>query len=61
MTILATHFGIVLGSWRLRIRIDIDEPREAELRDEPAPAPGHPAHACTAHATAPHVSTWGRG
>ena len=28
MTILATHFAIVLGAWRLRIRIDIDEPRE---------------------------------
>ncbi len=28
MTILATHFAIVLGAWRLRIRIDIDEPRD---------------------------------
>ncbi len=28
MTIMATHFAIVLGAWRLRIRIDIDEPRE---------------------------------
>jgi|GEM_PF-4650090 hypothetical protein len=27
MTILATHFAIVLGAWRLRVRIDIDEPR----------------------------------
>jgi hypothetical protein len=32
MTILATHFSLVLGAWRLRVRIDIDEPR-----DEPAP------------------------
>ncbi len=28
MTILATHFALVLGSWRLRVRIDIDEPRD---------------------------------
>jgi hypothetical protein len=32
MTIMATHFSLVLGAWRLRVRIDIDEPR-----DEPAP------------------------
>jgi hypothetical protein len=36
MTIMATHFAIVLGAWRLRIRIDLDEPRDAELADEPA-------------------------
>ena len=28
MTIMATHFAIVLGTWRLRVRIDLDEPRE---------------------------------
>jgi hypothetical protein len=28
MTIMATHFAIVLGAWRLRVRIDLDEPRE---------------------------------
>ena len=28
MTILATHFALVLGAWRVRVRIDIDEPRE---------------------------------
>lgn len=37
MTILATHFSLVLGAWRLRVRIDIDEPRDeragAERRD----------------------------
>ena len=33
MTILATHFAIVLGAWRLRIRIDIDEPRAADVDD----------------------------
>jgi hypothetical protein len=27
VTIMATHFALVLGAWRLRIRIDIDEPR----------------------------------
>jgi|GEM_PF-2435175 len=40
MTILATHFAIVLGAWRLRVRIDLDEPRESQLGDEddrPAP------------------------
>jgi hypothetical protein len=38
MTILATHFSIVLGAWRLRIRIDVDEPREADLSGERAAA-----------------------
>ena len=33
MTILATHFAIVLGAWRLRIRIDIDEPRASDVDD----------------------------
>ena len=38
MTILATHFSLVLGAWRLRVRIDIDEPRHAAdpCADEPA-------------------------
>lgn len=27
MTIMATHFALVLGAWRLRVRIDLDEPR----------------------------------
>ena len=60
MTIMATHFAIVLGAWRLRIRVDIDEPREAELQDERVPATAHgPAPAATAQA-ATHA-TWGRG
>lgn len=56
MTIMATHFAIVLGAWRLRIRIDIDEPRESELRDvEPAPPP-------TASAPSyPQIAARGRG
>jgi hypothetical protein len=36
MTIMATHFAIVLGAWRLRVRIDLDEPRESEQKDERA-------------------------
>ena len=31
MTIMATQFALVLGAWRLRIRIDIDEPREVRV------------------------------
>jgi hypothetical protein len=46
MTIMATHFAIVLGAWRLRIRIDLDEPRSdfvdsgtaADDRAQTAPA-----------------------
>jgi hypothetical protein len=44
MTIMATHFAIVLGAWRLRVRIDLDEPRKdacdagtlADDRSQPA-------------------------
>jgi hypothetical protein len=58
MTIMATHFAIVLGAWRLRVRIDIDEPREHELRDEqPPPA----AQAPPAAEYPPHVAARGRG
>jgi hypothetical protein len=38
MTIMATHFSLVLGAWRLRVRIDLDEPRESELREGETPA-----------------------
>jgi hypothetical protein len=31
MTIMATQFALVLGAWRLRIRIDIDEPRDVSF------------------------------
>ncbi len=31
MTIIATQFALVLGAWRLRIRIDIDEPRDVSV------------------------------
>ena len=60
MTIMATHFAIVLGAWRLRIRIDIDEPREAELHDERVPAAAYCA-ASAAHGAPPQAATWGRG
>ena len=64
MTIMAAHFGITLGVWRLRLRIDIDEPRESELRDDAAPhtaAPAaEPAPADTPLAP-PRGATWGRG
>ncbi len=41
MTILATHFSLVLGAWRLRVRIDVDEPKEEcePCADERARAP----------------------
>jgi hypothetical protein len=57
MTIMATHFAIVLGAWRLRVRIDIDEPRESELSETRAQAqPSAPPVAETLR-----VPTWGRG
>ncbi|HTD33266.1 MAG TPA: hypothetical protein VK665_06380 [Candidatus Elarobacter sp.] len=62
MTIMAAHFGITLGVWRLRLRIDIDEPRESELAEQPqqpraaAPEAGSAAYVAPAHGT-----TWGRG
>jgi hypothetical protein len=57
MTIMATHFALVLGAWRLRVRIDIDEPRECELRDEAPPQASAPA----THPAFPQIATWGRG
>jgi hypothetical protein len=57
MTIMATHFAVVLGAWRLRVRIDIDEPRESELR-EPSAQPA-PARQPEASETL-RVPTWGR-
>ena len=59
MTIMATHFAIVLGAWRLRVRIDLDEPRESELKD--APAPQQQAAAPATHPVYPQIATWGRG
>ncbi|MEA2719100.1 MAG: hypothetical protein QOJ39_964 [Candidatus Eremiobacteraeota bacterium] len=62
MTIVATHFSIVLGAWRLRIRLDIDEPRESELNGERATAAAYGPDACdAAQAVPPHVTSWGRG
>ncbi len=59
MTILATHFSIVLGAWRLRIRVDIDEPRASEI-DEPVRAVAQPPGGWT-HGPEPHVTARGRG
>ena len=53
MIIFATHFAIVLGAWRLRVRIDLDEPRDADERDEREAAP----RAC---ATASNPASCGR-
>lgn len=39
MTIMATHFAVVLGAWRLRVRIDIDEPSERQLHGGADDAP----------------------
>jgi hypothetical protein len=62
MTIVATHFAVVLGAWRLRIRVDIDEPREAELRDETAPAAASAFRAVPPSSYAPPgAAPWGRG
>ena len=64
MTIMATHLAIVLGAWRLRIRIDIDEPREAELREADSsavaatPPAGQPE---VVDAQIPRYAPWGRG
>ncbi len=44
MTILATHFSLVLGAWRLRVRVDIDEPRDEPLAAR-APEPAAPEQA----------------
>jgi hypothetical protein len=43
MTIMATHFAIVLGAWRLRVRIDLDEPRESEHAEAAPEAPSRAA------------------
>ena len=62
MTIVATHFSIVLGAWRLRIRLDIDEPREAELNGDGVPAASDGSRTYdAAQAYPPHVASWGRG
>jgi hypothetical protein len=63
MTIMAAHFGITLGIWRLRLRIDIDEPRESELReDQPQqPRAAAPEAGAAAYVAPAHGTTWGRG
>ncbi|HZO95616.1 MAG TPA: hypothetical protein VFB22_17840 [Candidatus Baltobacteraceae bacterium] len=59
MTILATHFAIVLGAWRLRVRIDLDEPRDAELRAEHGSEPDAAAQTMSPRAAAPGATMRG--
>jgi len=55
MTIMATHFAIVLGAWRLRVRIDLDEPR-ADAVDSGTLADDRPATANARERTRPAMS-----
>ena len=47
MTFLATHFSLVLGAWRFRVRIDIDEPHEDAIAE-----PASQRHRSAEHAAA---------
>jgi len=58
MTIFASHFSLVLGAWRLRVRIDLDEPRESELRAADAPAAQRPASSADAAGVAAGHPDW---
>lgn len=61
MTILATHFSVVLGAWRIRLRLDIDEPREDALDDATPTAPIPAAAERSAGRASDRVAPWGRG
>ena len=61
MTILATHVAIVLGAWRLRIRIDIDEPRAADLEGALSGAAGRNEAPGPAPRDEPRFAARGRG
>ena len=55
MRILATHFSLVLGAWRLRVRIDIDEPRdEREERERLPPRDDWPLAPSVGYTTRGH-------
>jgi len=56
MTIMATHFAIVLGAWRLRIRIDLDEPREEAFDAGTAADDRAPATSAARNGTRPRAS-----
>jgi hypothetical protein len=62
MTIMATHFAIVLGAWRLRVRIDLDEPREDHACASGTLADDHAHARSEAHArtrpTVPSSPRW---
>ena len=61
MTILATHFSLVLGAWRLRVRIDVDEPREADLDEGPTPRRRADESAAVPQRDLPTFAPRGRG
>jgi hypothetical protein len=61
MTILATHFSLVLGAWRLRVRIDLDEPREAEIDGSAAPRRHADESAAVPQRDLPTFAPRGRG
>jgi hypothetical protein len=61
MTILATHFSLVLGAWRLRVRIDLDEPREADVDESSTPRQHADERANAAQRDLPSFAPWGRG
>lgn len=61
MTIFATNFGLVLGAWRLRIRIDLDEPRESELEEPAAVRDRRPAAEPAARRELPSFTPRGFG
>jgi hypothetical protein len=61
MTILATHFCLVLGAWRLRVRIDLDEPREADLDERATSQRRAGERATAAQRDLPTFAPRGRG
>ena len=61
MTIFASHFALVLGAWRLRIRIDLDEPRASELDEYATVAARSPEASQRATHEFPSYAPRGRG
>jgi hypothetical protein len=61
MTILATHFSLVLGAWRVRVRFDIDEPRETELDESPVLPHGAKERIPATTRDVASFAPWGRG
>ncbi len=61
MTILATHFSLVLGAWRLRVRIDLDEPREADVDESATSRRQADERTSVPQRDLPSFAPWGRG